>query len=222
MMIEAVQVSKRYDTEKRKMSAEYALESTTLSVDKGEMVILTGKSGSGKTTLLHIMAGLLRPSSGYVLIEERDIYQMNDKELSAFRNRKIGVVPQGEAAIYSLTVEENIKLPDMIYGRQSTQDIDKILKDMDMYHKKKAYPGELSGGELRRMSIARAIYQDTDIILADEPTSDLDDENTNIVIQMLRRAADKGKAVFVVTHETDLLPYADRHYIMKSGQMTKV
>ena len=74
MMIEAVQVSKRYDTEKRKMSAEYALESTTLSVDKGEMVILTGKSGSGKTTLLHIMAGLLRPSSGYVLIEERDIY----------------------------------------------------------------------------------------------------------------------------------------------------
>ena len=138
MMIEAVQVSKRYDTEKRKMSAEYALESTTLSVDKGEMVILTGKSGSGKTTLLHIMAGLLRPSSGYVLIEERDIYQMNDKELSAFRNRKIGVVSQGEAAIYSLTVEENIKLPDMIYGRQSTQDIDKILKDMDMYHKKKS------------------------------------------------------------------------------------
>lgn len=221
MMIEAVQVSKRYDTEKRKTSAEYALESTTLSVDKGEMVILTGKSGSGKTTLLHIMAGLLRPSSGYVLIEERDIYRLNDKELSAFRNRKIGVVPQGEAAIYSLTVEENIKLPDMIYGRQSTQDIDKILKDMDMYYKKKAYPGELSGGELRRMSIARAIYQDTDIILADEPTSDLDDENTNIVIQMLRRAADKGKAVFVVTHETDLLPYADRHYIMKSGQMTK-
>lgn len=220
-MIDVEKVSKIYDKNGKKGQGNYALESTTLSVKKGELVILTGKSGSGKTTLLHIMAGLLQPTSGYVLVEDRDLYCMKDKELSRYRNEKIAIIPQGEAAIYSLTVEENIKLPESISGRQSCRNVDTLLKNMDMDKKKQAYPAELSGGELRRMSIARALYQDTDVILADEPTSDLDEENTEIVIRMLRQAANEGKAVFVVTHESDLLPYADRHYIMKSGKMER-
>ena len=123
---------------------------------------------------------------------------------------------------YSLTVLENVLLAGNLYDKKSTKDAAKLLQELGIDAIAEMHPSELSGGELKRMSIARGLYQDAGIILADEPTADLDEENSAIVIQALRKEADNGKAVLVVTHELDLLPYADVHYIMQAGNITKV
>ena len=219
MRLEAEQVTKQYQTDPKKARFTYALSGTDLVVESGEFAVITGKSGSGKSTLLHILAGLLQPTSGCVLAGGKDLYRMADGELSKFRNENI--IPQGGGAIYSLTAEENIRLARNICGRQEEIDILPLMKELGIEQLKDAYPSELSGGELRRVAIARALFQGTGILLADEPTSDLDEENTDIVAKLLRRAADSGKTVFVVTHEMDILPYADSHYIMKEGVLRK-
>ena len=221
MRLEAEQVTKQYQTDPKKARFAYALSRTDLVVESGEFAVITGKSGSGKSTLLHILAGLLQPTSGYVLAGGKDLYRMADGELSKFRNENIAVIPQGGGAIYSLTAEENIRLARNIYGKKEEQDILPIIRELGIELLKDAYPSELSGGELRRVAIAGALCRDTGIILADEPTSDLDEENTDIVAKLLRRAADSGKTVFVVTHEMDMLSYADSHYIMKEGALRK-
>ena len=218
MRLEAEQVTKQYQTDPKKARFAYALSGTDLVVESGEFAVITGKSGSGKSTLLHILAGLLQPTSGCVLAGGKDLYRMADGELSKFRNENIAVIPQGGGAIYSLTAEENIRLPRNICGKK---DILPLMRELGIEQLKDAYPSELSGGELRRVAIARALFQGTGILLADEPTSDLDEENTDIVAKLLRRAADSGKTVFVVTHEMDMLPYADSHYIMKEGVLRK-
>ena len=215
MRLEAEQVTKQYQTDPKKARFAYALSRTDLVVESGEFAVITGKSGSGKSTLLHILAGLLQPTSGCVLAGGKDLYRMADGELSKFRNENIAVIPQGGGAIYSLTAEENI------YVKKEEKDILLLMRELGIELLKDAYPSELSGGELRRVAIARALFQGTGILLADEPTSDLDEENTDIVAKLLRRAADSGKTVFVVTHEMDMLPYADSHYIMKEGVLRK-
>lgn len=164
-------------------------------VESGEFAVITGKSGSGKSTLLHILAGLLQPTSGCVLAGGKDLYRMADGELSKFRNENIAVIPQGGGAIYSLTAEENIRLARNIYGKKEEKDILPLMRELGIELLKDAYPSELSGGELRRVAIAGALCRDTGILLADEPTSDLDEENTDIVAKLLRRAADSGKTV---------------------------
>lgn len=221
MRLEAEQVTKQYQMDPKKARFAYALSSTDLLVESGELVMITGKSGSGKSTLLHILAGLLVPTSGRTLAGGKDLYRMADGELSKYRNEHIAVIPQGGAAIYSLTVEENIRLARNFYGKRAKKNPLPLMKELGIERLKDAYPHELSGGELRRVSIARAFYQDGDILLADEPTSDLDGENTAVVIQLLRAAANEGKTVVVVTHETDLIPHGDTHYIMKEGVLQK-
>ena len=221
MRLEATQLTKKYTSRAQGGRTTYALNSTNLELQSGQLVIITGKSGSGKSTLLHLLAGLLQPTSGLVELEGRDIYNMPDQEQSRFRNLHISVIPQGEAAIHSLTVLENIQLPCSIYGKTSAKDALALLQELDMASLAEVYPSELSGGELKRMSIARGIYQDGDVILADEPTSDLDAENSLLVIKALRQEADNGKAVLVVTHDLELLPYADVHYIMNAGSLSK-
>lgn len=221
MRLEADQVTKQYQMDPKKARFAYVLSSTDLVVESGELVIITGKSGSGKSTLLHILAGLLAPTSGRMLAGEKDLYRMADGELSRYRNKHIAVIPQGGAAIYNLTVEENIRLAKNLYDGKDERDPLPLMKELGIHMLKDAYPNELSGGELRRVSIARALYQDSDILLADEPTSDLDEENTRVVTNLLRKAADRGKAVVVVTHEMDLIPYGDTHYIMKEGILQK-
>lgn len=221
MILEAENVTKQYQTNPKKARFNYALSPTSLTLKEGELAILTGKSGSGKSTLLHILAGLLKPTSGLVSYNGISLYDMKDKELSLFRNKHVSVIPQGDSGIYSLTVEENVKLPHLIQETSSQNTLPELLRELEIDHLKDAYPSEMSGGELRRMSIARGLFQEAEVILADEPTSDLDDENTAIVIQMLRKAANNGKSVFIVTHEKELLPYADTHYTMKAGVMQK-
>ena len=183
-----------------------------------------GRSGSGKTTLLNMLAGILEPTEGKVLLNGTDLYSLNDAALSRFRNEKIGVVPQARSAVDTLTVMENILLPATLFGHAApTEDIRHRMEELEIGHLENVLPRELSGGELRRMAIVRAMVRDPDILFADEPTGDLDDESTEKVLSALSQFAHRpGKAVFIVTHEKDAMNYADRLFRMDRGQVTSL
>lgn len=210
-MLRAENISKRYLRENGDSNYIEAVSGISLKVGRGTMTMITGRSGSGKTTLLHMLAGVLTPTSGKVLLEGEDLYALSDRELSLIRNRRIGVIPQGRSAIDTLTVLENILLPSVIYGKE--EPAERARRYMSLFGIDKlenAMPRGLSGGELRRVAIARTLTQNTDIILADEPTGDLDDENAEIVLRELSEAAHRGgKAVVLVTHESWAVRYCD-------------
>ena len=149
---------------------------------------------------------------------------MDDRTLSRFRNEYYGIIPQGESAVAALSVMENVMLPATVYaGDETVKDrAAKLLERMGIRNLGNAFPKELSGGELRRMAIARAMIRDPQILFADEPTSDLDDDNRDAVLSMLREIADQGKAVMVVTHEREAAQYADLKYRMDAGVLEKV
>ena len=202
MKITANMITKQYNLNNSNKRIFEAISAINFSVNSGELVVITGRSGSGKSTLLNI--------NGFT-----------DKELSDFRHHHMGIIPQTEAAIYSLNVEENIKFYISEKEKNINQKCDDLLEELGISNLKKAYPTELSGGELHRMSVARALARSPEILFADEPTSDLDSENVKIVINLLRKSADEGAAVLVVTHESDFIPYADKHYIMEKGHISK-
>jgi putative ABC transport system ATP-binding protein len=179
-----------------------------------------GRSGSGKSTLLNLLAGLLTPTSGDVTLDGEALYGGPDLELSQLRNRKIGIIPQGQAALQSLTVRQNILLPLGLFPDAPAPDPSAELMELvGIPHLADARPATLSGGELRRMAIARAMIRRPEVILADEPTSDLDEENTSAVTALMRQAADQGAAVLLVTHELDTLQIADTVYRMDHGAL---
>lgn len=202
----------------------YAVRPTSLSLAAGDLVVLKGRSGSGKSTLLNMMAGLLEPSEGSVLFDNTDLYALSDVELSQLRNESFGVVPQGHTAIHSLTVVQNVMLPHLMYRDEGSCEKRglELLAQLGIRELADSYPSELSGGELRRMSIARALMCEPTIVFADEPTGDLDDENTAIVLQVLRNCADSGAAVMVVTHEQGAESYADHILRMDAGAVSEL
>lgn len=222
MELKAKSISKKFPRLRGGANFFYALQETDFSVEGGTLVVITGRSGGGKTTLLNILGGLLMPSSGTVTVDGEDLYRMDDKELSEFRNRRIAVIPQGVSAVYTLTVLENVLLPTMMYGKRTAENVsraEELLRKFGIGDLRDATPSELSGGELRRMAIARAMMTEPEIILADEPTGDLDDENTAIVLGILRSAADGGAAVVVISHDAETLQYADVNYRMDGGKL---
>lgn len=218
-MLKAVNLSMRYFRKTGQANHFYAVRNVNLALRPGEVALLSGRSGSGKTTLLHLLAGLLTPTEGKVWLDEADLYAQSDAQLSRLRNRRFGVIPQGRSAVDTLTVLENVLLPQQLRGEKG--DVEKALKWLDelgISDLRDARPAELSGGELRRMAIARALAGNPDIILADEPTGDLDDENTEAVLSLLRKlAVEDGKTVLLVTHDSEALPYGTRIYRMESG-----
>ena len=221
MIIKAENLSKRYFRKTGSANYFYAVNPLNIRISSGEVAVLTGRSGSGKTTLLNMLSGMLVPTDGKVWIDDTDLYSLEDKPLSRLRNERIGVVPQGRSSIDSLTVLENILLPARMYRnplpvKASLQ----WMERLGIVQLRDARPAELSGGELRRMAIARAMVQNPDILFADEPTGDLDDENTNLVLTVFHEFAhEQKKAVFVVTHENDASQYADIIYQMDGGSL---
>ncbi len=223
MMLKAENISRRYFRKAGGANFFYAVQPTNLEIEGGEVAVLMGRSGSGKTTLLNMLCGLLCPTEGRVWLDSTDLYSLDDRALSRLRSRKLGVVPQSRSAIDTLTVEENILLPSGLYGGPApVEDALEWMERLGIDRLRDARPAELSGGELRRMAIVRALAQAPDFIFADEPTGDLDDENTRLVLSAFHTYAhEKKKAVFIVTHENDALQYGDRLYRMESGCLTE-
>ena len=218
MTLKAENLSKRYMRKTGQANYFYAVKGVSLELRPGEVTVLMGRSGSGKTTLLHILSGLLTPSEGRVWLEDTDLYALDDRALSRLRNQKIGVVPQGRSAIDSLTVLENVLLPGTMYGGGDEKAALRWLEALEIVQLKDARPAELSGGELRRMAIARAMAQDPAVLLADEPTGDLDDVSTGRVLELLKDAArEGGAAVLIVSHDNEAAAYGDAMYRMDGG-----
>ena len=223
MMLRADNVSKRYFRRTGEANHFYAVKGVSLSLNAGEVTVLTGRSGSGKTTLLNMLSGLLTPTEGTVALCGTDLYGLSDAALSRLRNQKLGVIPQGRSAIDTLTVMENVLLPAQMAGRAGDRAAaGRWLDALGILNLSDARTAELSGGELRRMAIARTLCQDTDVILADEPTGDLDDVNTALALTVLRDAAKlRGKAVLLVSHDSEALEYADAAYRMDGGILVR-
>ena len=221
-MLEAQGIRKEFIRQGKGTNRLVAVQDTDLTLGAGELTVLMGRSGSGKSTLLNMLAGLLAPTSGRILLDGEDLYAMEDRALSRLRNARIGVIPQGQTALHSLTVLENVLLPVRMYDPKAdaAPEALALLERLGIAELQHDKPAALSGGELRRMAIARAVIRRPQIILADEPTGDLDDENTAIVFDFLRESARNGAAVLVVTHEGDAVQYADRIFRMNAGVLT--
>ena len=168
---------------------------------------------------INMLRGLLVPSIGRVFLDETDIYALADKERSRFRNRHFGIIPQGQTGLQSLTVLENVMLPAAMYGngKEKKERAEMLLDKLGIGELREVYSNELSGGELRRMSVARALINEPEIIIADEPTADLDADTTVLVMDLLKDCAKNGASVLLVTHDKDVLPYADIVLTMEKG-----
>lgn len=223
-MLRAENLFMRYFRKAGQANYFYAVKDVSLELRPGEVALLTGRSGSGKTTLLHMLSGLLTPSGGRVWLDDTDLYALPDVTLSRLRNAKFGVIPQGRSAVDTLTVLENVLLPRQLRGEKGDEkDALQWLDALGIADLASARPAELSGGELRRMAIARALAGNPEIILADEPTGDLDDDNTAAVLSLLRKTAvEERKTVLLVTHDSEALPYGTTVYRMESGIMKEI
>lgn len=221
MLLRADNISKTFFRNTDNSNYFFAVSPLNLEIPPETVTVLMGRSGSGKTTLLNMLSGILQPSEGKVWMDNTDLYSLTDMELSRLRNERLGVIPQARSAVDSLTVRENILLPAKLYGKPvPAKEAGYWMKEFEIDHLANAMPKELSGGELRRMAIVRVILQNPDVLLADEPTGDLDDENTDKVLSALYALAhQENKAVFMVTHENDALKYADRILRMEKGQI---
>lgn len=223
MILRTENVTRQYFRQGKGTNVFTALQETSLSISGGKLIEIMGRSGSGKSTLLNVCAGLLEPTAGKVFLDDTDLYALEDKERSRLRNQAIGVIPQGQTGLRSLTVLENVLLPCEMYGITGQEEYAmELLERVGIADLAGTYPSELSGGEMRRLSIARALIRNPGVLLADEPTGDLDDENTHVVLGMLRRFADEGTAVLLVTHESDAEEYADEVYRMEKGILKPV
>lgn len=223
MILRTENVTRQYFRQGKGTNVFTALQETSLSISGGKLIEIMGRSGSGKSTLLNVCAGLLEPTTGKVFLDDTDLYALEDKERSRLRNQAIGVIPQGQTGLRSLTVLENVLLPCEMYGITGQEEYAmELLERVGIADLAGTYPSELSGGEMRRLSIARALIRNPGVLLADEPTGDLDDENTHVVLGMLRRFADEGTAVLLVTHESDAEEYADEVYRMEKGILKPV
>ncbi len=214
--IKAYGISKSYTRKNRKTQA---LKPTDIEIQSGSLTVVFGRSGSGKTTLLNILSGLLKPTDGSVHYDDKDIYSLSDRELSKLRAKAVGYIPQGQSGLSVLTVKENILLAAAAAGSDAEERGNELLGLVGLEALADAYPKELSGGELRRLAIARALINKPDVIFADEPTNDLDDENTRLVFGLLKRASIGGAAVVVVTHDSTAAGFADIVYRMDGGEI---
>ena len=199
-----------------------ALDHISLNIQKGEFLAITGKSGCGKSTLINIIGGLDSPDQGRVTINGEDISLMDDRRLTLYRRDRVGIIFQFFNLLPILNLEENIALPHLLReGSNPPGDkIENLLREMDLHERRDHYPHELSGGEMQRVAICRALINDPEIILADEPTGNLDSASGKQVLEILRRLRDgQGKTVILVTHSQEGAARADRVLTMRDGKL---
>lgn len=200
-----------------------ALDNVSLSVQKGEFVAIVGPSGSGKSTLLHILGGVDTPTSGKVIINGTDISQLDETALAIFRRRQIGLIYQFYNLIPILTVEENMTLPLLLDGRKpDKKQVEYLLHTLGLEKRINHLPNQLSGGQQQRVSIGRALINNPALMLADEPTGNLDSESTKEIIALLRRFnRDFNQTVVIITHDENIAVSADRVIQIEDGHITR-
>ena len=204
-------------------NAVRALDGVSFSVQKGEFVAVMGASGSGKSTLLHLLGGVDRPTAGKVYVGGVDVYAQKEEELAVFRRRKVGLIYQFYNLIPVLTVEENIALPVLMDGRKVNKErMENLLKILKMEKRRTHLPGQLSGGQQQRVSIGRALMNAPAVVLADEPTGNLDSENSRQIVELLKYSnRTYDQTMVVITHDEDIALQADRVIALADGRIVK-
>ena len=200
-----------------------ALDDVSFSVEKGEFIAIIGPSGSGKSTLLHILGGVDVPTSGSVIIDKTDISQLNETALAIFRRRQIGLVYQFYNLIPILTVQENLTLPLLLDGRKANPKIvNSLVSQLGLEQRLNHLPNQLSGGQQQRVSIGRALINNPALLLADEPTGNLDSENSREIISLLRRFnKENNQTVIIITHDERIALAADRVIAIEDGKIVR-
>ena len=198
-----------------------ALDDVSLSVSKGESVAIVGASGSGKSTLLHLIGGVDRPTSGKVYVNDTDIFSMNDDELAIFRRRQVGIIYQFYNLIAILNVQENIEIPLELDGRKADKkEMDEMLERLGLTHRRTHLPNELSGGQQQRTSIGRALITRPSLVLADEPTGNLDTKSSSEIMNLLKRSNHElDQTIIMITHNMELAKAADRIIMIEDGKI---
>ncbi|WP_342431543.1 ABC transporter ATP-binding protein [Neobacillus sp. FSL H8-0543] len=204
-------------------TAVKALDDVSFSVKKGEFVTIIGPSGSGKSTLLHLLGGVDRPTSGKVLVDNTDIYQLDETQLAIFRRRQIGLIYQFYNLIPILTVEENITLPILLdHHKVDPKQFEKIVNTLGLNNRLNHLPNQLSGGQQQRVSIGRALVSNPAIMLADEPTGNLDSKNSGEIMELLKMFNKTfNQTLIVITHDERIALQADRVISMEDGRIAK-
>lgn len=217
-LIEVKNLSKVYGSGEAEVKA---LKNINLNIEQGEFVAIVGPSGSGKSTLLHLIGGVDKPSSGEVIIKGESIYKLKEKELAILRRRKLGFVFQFFNLIPVLTAEENIEMPVLLdNGKIDKNYMNELLKLLGLEERRNHHPSELSGGQQQRVSIGRALANKPSIILADEPTGNLDSKNSKEVLELLKYCAKKyNQTLILITHDINIAKSADRVITIEDGEI---
>ncbi|TWT02277.1 ABC transporter ATP-binding protein [Planomicrobium sp. CPCC 101079] len=215
-ILEMNQVTKTYGSGHKKVEA---LKETDFQADKGELIAVIGPSGSGKSTFLTIAGGLLSPTSGEILVNKQDLSRLNEKQRSKIRLKEIGFILQASNLVPFLTMENQLNLLDKVKkGNMTKEEREQLYIDLGISDLRSKYPADLSGGERQRVAIAKAIYSNPSIILADEPTASLDSDRAYEVMELLKsETKNKNTTTIVVTHDTRLIRYCDKVYRMTDG-----
>ena len=200
-----------------------ALDDVSFSVEKGQFVAIIGPSGSGKSTLLHILGGVDRPTAGKVFLEGQDVFAQNEDQLAIFRRRQVGLIYQFYNLIPVLNVTENITLPVLMDGRKVNQEhLDDLLTTLALKGRENHLPNQLSGGQQQRVSIGRALMNSPAVVLADEPTGNLDSKNSQEIVELLKLSNKQyGQTLIVITHDESIALQADRIITIEDGKITR-
>ncbi len=200
-----------------------ALDDVSFSVNKGEFIAVIGPSGSGKSTLLHILGGVDRPTSGRVLMDGKDVYAQNEEQLAIFRRRQVGLIYQFYNLIPVLNVTENITLPVLMDGQRINRDrLKELITTLGLTGRENHLPNQLSGGQQQRVSIGRALMNAPAVVLADEPTGNLDSKNSKEIVDLLKISNEKyGQTLIVITHDESIALQADRIISIDDGKITR-
>ena len=220
MLLETKGLSKSF---KRESGSFFAVKNVDFSIEASNFVFIAGRSGSGKTTFLNLISGILEPTEGNILFEGRELTSMNDADKSFYRNESVGFVPQAVGYLPNLTVLDNVRVPFFLFNRDGDSEgrALSLLELMDIAHLKDEMPQNLSGGEAKRMLIARALMNSPKLLIADEPTANLDGETAQKVIRLMQEVNRLGTAVLVVTHDSGILDGRSLIYRMDAGELTK-
>ncbi len=220
-MLTTKKLTKTFDRQSRCFDAVHEVD---FSIKAGELCALTGPSGCGKSTFFHLISGITKADSGKILFDGKDLCELSGKEWTQLRATQISYVLQGDSLLLNFSVLENICLPHQLCG--SKDELEKraleLLKEFGLEAMAEEYPSNLSGGERRRVALARAVVHEPKLVIADEPTSDLDEENTALIMDHFQRQAESGKAILFSTHDLSCLRPGMTHYKMKKGIMTRV